>query len=425
MRGYFKKKFFALLIALIFVVPIFPVGASPTTQERLRDLQQQQRAAGHRVSEQSNILAGTEAEMSRVTAEIQALDQQIVDASDALDAIEIDLLTTELRISETQNDLVLATAERDLQMEILRERVRTMHEQGSAGFIEILFNAEDIRDFFSRLEYIRAVTQFDRDLLSRLEASEERLTANRNTLTSDRSLIQDLQKQITLAKEEIEQRMEERQIFFSLLYADAEKQRELEILLREEAHAINIELGRVQAIHRAELAEAERIRRAEEDARRAAEAEARRIANEATIATLPPFTGQFAWPVPARPHTNPRNISSPFGNRPDPFTGRETFHAGIDIPAPSGTNIVAAEAGVVRFAGHSVSYGNYIIIDHANNYSTLYAHNSRNRVTTGQTVTKGQHIGDVGTTGRSTGNHLHFEIRRNGDYRNPMSYFGG
>jgi murein DD-endopeptidase MepM/ murein hydrolase activator NlpD len=366
--------------------------------------------------------------MSQVLAEIQGIDQQIMDASEALEAIELDLLTTQVRIEDAQYDLVLATEERDAQMEILRERVRGMHEQGATGFIEILFNAESIYDFFSRLEYVRMVTQFDRDLLARLDAAEERRTSNLDTLTADYALVQDLQSEIILAREEFEQRMDERRIFWTLLYADAERYAEFLRIQEEEARLINLEFGIVQTRYRAEVAEAERIRREQEEARRAAEAAVRAAESAARMAELEAqgiTVGAFTWPVPARPHTNPANISSPFGNRADPFTGRTAFHSGVAIPAPAGTHILAAQAGYVRIAAHSPSWGNYVVIDHPGGYSTLYAHNSRNRVTVGQRVTAGQHIADVGTTGRSTGNHLHFEIRLNGTHVNPMRYFGG
>jgi murein DD-endopeptidase MepM/ murein hydrolase activator NlpD len=106
-----------------------------------------------------------------------------------------------------------------------------------------------------------------------------------------------------------------------------------------------------------------------------------------------------------------------------PIVRQNRMHSGIDVPAPTGTRLIASAEGYVRFAGWSGGYGNTVIIDHGNGYSTLYAHNSRNRVTTGQFVTRGQHIADVGSTGMSTGPHLHFEIRINNSAINPMRYF--
>ncbi|MCL1844065.1 MAG: peptidoglycan DD-metalloendopeptidase family protein [Defluviitaleaceae bacterium] len=425
MRGCFRKKSVALVLVALFFMPFLPflpslhAGASQATRQELQELEAARRAAGQRVSEQQNLLAGTEFEMSVVMEQMQELDQQITDSNEALEAITIALLYTEIRIAEAEEDLSIARTERDLQMEILRERVRDMHEQGSVGLLEVLFQAESISDFFTRWEFIRVVTQFDRELLDSLDESEERIAANAERLSRDRAHMLDLQFREELAQIEIDRRLDERRVFFAALHEDAVRYSEFLAILEEEAHAINLEFGIVQTRLHAELAEAERIRRAEEDARRAAEAAARQAEQNERLATLNSFDS-FAWPLPGHSY-----VSSQFGNRPDPFTGRTAFHSGIDLPAPSGRRINAAEAGYVRFAGWSASWGNYIIIDHADGYSTLYAHNSRNRVSTGQRVYRGQHIGDVGTTGRSTGNHLHFEIRHNGVHRNPMAYFGG
>jgi murein DD-endopeptidase MepM/ murein hydrolase activator NlpD len=423
MRGYIQKRFFVLLLMVAIILPILPVGATQATRDQLRDAERRRASAGQQVSQQANLLAGTQYEMSQVTAEIQALDQEIVDASDALQIIEYDLVSTELRIEEAQEELLLATAERDAQLKVLRGRVRTMHEQGSTGFIEILFQAESISDFFTRLEGIRTITQRDQELLGRLESAEERRSASLSTLHSDRTLIQSLQTDIEIAMAEIEERIVDRQAFFALLHEDAEQEAAFLAILQEEARVIDHEFGIIRGLYLAEVAEAERIRREADEARRVAEAEARAAAQAERTAALGPFS-PFTWPLPARAPV-PANISSPFGNRPDPFTGRTAFHSGVDVPAPAGTRINAAADGYVRFAGWSAGWGNYIIIDHAGGYSTLYAHNTRNHVRTGQRVSAGAHIGDVGTTGRSTGNHLHFEIRLNGVHQNPMRYFGG
>ncbi|MCL2386844.1 MAG: peptidoglycan DD-metalloendopeptidase family protein [Defluviitaleaceae bacterium] len=421
MRGFYRKKFFALVLALIFVLPVLPTisvsGVSPATRQAYQEAQRRAAHARQQVADQQNLLAGTQYEMSQVMAEIAYMDQQIMNVMEALEDIEFALLATEVRIGEASENLETAREERDLQMKVLRERVRVMYEQGSMGLIEVLFQAENVADFFSRWEYIRMVAEFDREMLERLEAAQASYAANYEDLNRSRVLIVDLQQQEELAKIAIEERIDERQQFFYLLHEDAERYAEFLELLEEEARVIDYEFGVIRAeVQRQEAAEAARIRAEQEAARRAAAA-ARQAEQNARLASLNSFDS-FAWPLAVT-----GTITSEFGNRPDPFTRRTVFHSGVDIAAPGGTRINAAEAGYVRFAGWGAGWGNYIIIDHADGYSTLYAHNSRNRVSTGQRVTRGQHIGDVGTTGRSTGNHLHFEIRRNGQHLNPMSFF--
>lgn len=128
----------------------------------------------------------------------------------------------------------------------------------------------------------------------------------------------------------------------------------------------------------------------------------------------------FMWPLPGY-----NTLSSLFGGRTHPVTGRPNNHTGIDIPAPAGTSILAAKSGVVTTSTYNSSYGNYVVVSHSDGTSTLYAHMSRRGVSKGQTVSQGQVVGYVGTTGSSTGNHLHFEIRVNGSRVDPVNYFLG
>ncbi len=129
--------------------------------------------------------------------------------------------------------------------------------------------------------------------------------------------------------------------------------------------------------------------------------------------------GKLEWPVPGR-----TTISSGYGRRTSPISGRGEFHTGLDIPAPTGTKIYAAESGIVINAGTINGYGYTVIIDHGNGLSTLYAHNSRLNVKVGQTVKRGDLIAFAGSTGYSTGAHCHFEVRKNGKHTNPWSYLG-
>ena len=151
----------------------------------------------------------------------------------------------------------------------------------------------------------------------------------------------------------------------------------------------------------------------------AADAEIRAAEKElaSQIANVPSESG-FLWPLPGR-----YNLSSLYGSRKHPVTGKANNHTGIDVPAPSGTPIQACKSGVVTTSTYNNSYGNYVVVSHSDGTSTLYAHMSRRNASKGQTVSQGQVIGYVGTTGSSTGNHLHLEIRVNGSRRDPINYF--
>ena len=152
----------------------------------------------------------------------------------------------------------------------------------------------------------------------------------------------------------------------------------------------------------------------------AMDAEIKRLEKEmaAQIANVPSESG-FLWPLPSSWNT----LSSLFGSRIHPITGKPNNHTGIDIPASKNTNIYAAKSGVVTTSTYNSSYGNYVVVSHSDGTSTLYAHMNKRAVSKGQTVSQGQVIGYVGTTGSSTGNHLHFEIRVNGNRVDPVDYF--
>ncbi|MDR0272277.1 MAG: peptidoglycan DD-metalloendopeptidase family protein [Clostridiales bacterium] len=395
---------YIFLILIIFLLLPVTVWASTATRERHRQLEQQLREARQEVRNQQNLLTGTRHEMSRVIAEMQQLDQQMVDAAEALDGIELSLLDTDIRISDTNDALQAARDEYDAQFEVLRARVREMHEQGSVGMIDVLFQAESISDFLLRWEFIRAVSEYDRDLLASLQVSESRMLSNMDDLTRWTNLMEDLLFQQQREMEHFQFLMDERSAWFEQLTSDEEMLAELLAISEAEQRMAESAFEEIQAQLRREENQLARQRAAQQH-------------NE-NLARLNNFNGQFAWPIPSH-----GRVSSGFGMRLHPILRVNRMHNGIDVGAPVGTRIIASADGYVRFAGWSSGYGNTVIIDHGNNYSTLYAHNSRNRVATGQRVTRGDHIADVGSTGLSTGPHIHFEIRVNNVAQDPMSYF--
>jgi len=399
-----KSRLVVLLLILTLLAPILSVDATQATRDRHREAQRDAQAAQRDVRTQQNLLAGTRHEMSQLTQRIQELNQQQMEVVYALESIELSLLDTQLRIEEAEMDLEVARAEYDLQFEILRTRVREIHEHGSVGFLDLLFGAENILDFFARWEFIRVVAQFDRDLLANIQEQENIMTQHIDDLSRWHNMVEDLQFQYNRTSEDLAFLIEEHSQILIALATDEANQAEFLALLQEEERRTQADYSNMRAALRREESE---IARANANRER-----------EERMARLNDFNGTFQWPIPTHSY-----ISSPFGMRVHPITRVNRMHTGIDVPAPTGTRLIAAADGYVRFAGWSSGYGQTIIIDHGNGYSTLYAHNSRNRVTTGQAVTRGQHIADVGSTGMSTGPHVHFEIRMNNSHRNPMNYF--
>ena len=409
-----RKKYLVIFMAIVMLfasVPTVAFGTTAELREQLNEIRRQRDEARAQARETGNMLSGVRAEIADLLEILREYSERIMEANADLEDAELALYQTELLLAQAELDLEEAIANRDAQDKLFRSRLRAMHEQGPVGHLEVLLESTSIIDFLVRLDHVRSIAQFDQRVLEDMQAAEERVAAivyDLNILREYQVRLRHEKNQAIIALREAEEAQIAR---LEAMEEDEEQAALLYELERETQRALEELFGNVEVQLRA--AEAEDARRArEEAARRAAEEQARRLA------ALNNFDGQFQWPVPTRSH-----VSSPFGDRPRVFGSGREHHTGIDIPAPAGTRIVAAADGYVRTSGWMGGFGQTVIIDHGNGYSTLYAHNSRNRVTVGQRVNRGDHIADVGTTGQSTGNHLHFEIRRNGTPIDPMPFF--
>jgi len=398
-----------MLVALIAFMPTVEIDASAELRRQLQELEQQRNAARAQLHESQNLLEGMRSEIADLLEMMSDYSQRIMDAYADLEEIEIVLLETELRMIYAEMELEEARADRDAQEVLFHTRLRAMHEQGPVGYLEVLFQSTSFVDFLVRLEHVRSVSQFDQEILETMQAAEERVANTVDELVRLHASFERLQGERQAAFAALEEAQDANAAMLASMYEDEAQAQLLLELQRYEEQAINEMFGIVAVQLRAAEDEEARQHR-EEELRRQREAQNARLAN------LAHFNGDFEWPTPTS-----ADISSPFGWRT--LFGRREHHYGVDIRLPTGSRIIAAADGYVRFAGFNSGFGNYIIIDHCSVYSTLYAHNSLNRVRTGQRVTRGQHIADVGSTGRSTGPHLHFEIRRNGVRVDPMQYF--
>jgi len=407
-----RKKYlaiFMILVMLITFLPTIEIGASAELRRQLQEIEQQRTEARANVRESQTLLEGVRSEIADLMNIIADYAQRMMDAQADVVEIELVLMEAELRIAYAEIELGYAIAYRDAQDELFRARLRAMHERGPVGYLDILFQATSFSDFFVRLEHMRAITQFDQEILEAMQAAEDLVASTINELQGLQTAFVRLYSERQLAAQALEEAQNANAEMLTRMYADEEQASLLYELQRYEEQAINELFGIVEVQLRAAENEEARLRR-EAELRRQREEQAARLAN------LTNFNGVFEWPTPTS-----QDISSRFGWRT--IFGRREHHYGVDIRLPSGSRIIAAADGYVRFAGFNSGFGNYIIIDHCSVYSTLYAHNSLNRVRTGQRVTRGQHIADVGSTGRSTGPHLHFEIRRSGVRVDPMQYF--
>ena len=371
----------ALLSSMIVSSLVYAGAAEDADelQDKLSSLEDEKAAVKERIAELTKQADDVEATRAALQSEIDLTKEEIATVEAYIERLQqqIDVKTTELEAAEE----ALEQKEEEFAL-----TVRTTYEQGDSSYLQVLLNSTSFSDLLSRMEIITAIME-----------------DNKKTVA-----------EYTAAKEDIEQKKEE-------LQATQDSQKEYQENLSYKVD----ELAASEA-EQAALAESIEAYKAE------SEAEYDRISSEmqevsSQIAALSaqaaaaggvPYSGTFVWPTPSCTTT-----SSAYGYRVHPIYGTVKVHAGEDIPASYGAEILAAASGTVTTAGWVSGYGNYTVIDHGGGTMTAYGHQSSIIVSVGQYVEQGQVIGYVGSTGNSTGPHLHFEVYQNGSTVDPKSFF--
>ncbi len=315
----------------------------------------------------------------RMADEVERLDRQREATEEQLRRLNIQMRRVRFRTQAAAVALVRAEAALAQRRDLLADRLVDLHRSGRAGYLDVVLRATSFPEFVARSRLVGAVMREDARLISAYSRDRDRTAALREELIAQQAQLQEVARQT----------------------------RERELQLSEQVTARRRIL---EAIVRERAAAEQAVRETEEDSA-AVEALIQRLQGGAAL------TGQRTMAALIRPLRGP--VTSRFGFRRHPLFRRHHFHTGVDISAPRGTPVPAAHDGKVLFAGWYGGYGKLVIVDHGDGVSTLYGHLSKISVTTDQSVSRRQVIGYVGSTGYSTGPHLHYEIRRNGRPVNP------
>lgn len=338
-----------------------------------------------------NIKKELEQSKANLTAYVQELDSKVAEIQANIENLTVQIAQKEQEIEETKEELAEAEADEENQYNAMQHRMQSLYEQGDNYYLELLAGAGSFADFLNKLDYIEQLSQYDNNLLIEYQGIVEYVSLCKQQLEVEQEVLNE-----TKAAAEAEQRAMEELI--------GEKENEI---LAYEADISKKE--EVIAAYEAEIAEQTAVIEALEAAVAADRASlwGERVYNG----------GMFCWPAPSY-----TRISDDYGYRLHPILNVEQFHSGVDMAAPGGTPILAAYDGVVVQAAYNASMGNYVMIDHGSELYTIYMHAQKLMVSAGDEVTRGEQIATVGTTGRSTGNHLHFSVRLNGSYVSPWGY---
>ena len=382
----------------------------------------------------SQMLEDLESDKSDIVAYIKKLDTKMTDLSTSIREIKGKIKEKRSSIKELEVKIVESETEIKNQYETMKKRIKYMYEKGNSEYIDILLASDGLADFLNKSEYIGKISEYDSTMLDNYNQAKTALEEKKTSLEEKKELLVE-------SKKELESELSALDKISSKKNAELANYNDNIAIAQNQLSEYDNELVRQEKIiedalleEQRRIAAEEERKRKEEEARKKAEA-AKAAANKATNApngqtdkpqaaepTEKPETpavssGGFIWPLPVS-----GKITSYFGGRTSPTAGASSNHQGIDISAPAGTSIRAAKAGTVVTASYSSGAGNYIMINHGGGLFTVYMHCSSLAVSKGQQVSAGTTIGYVGSTGVSTGNHLHFGVSVNGSYVNPLGF---
>ena len=390
-----KKKTVTLVASLLcgsimMATPYWYQAQDEDLTNQLSNIQQQ-------MTNEANKKSEAEKTIGTVYEQLHAIQIELDTATADLKQVQADRIRLDQDITKTEAELKAAQERLQSREKVFYKRVRDIYINGRLSYLDVVVGSKDFSDFANRMEMLKRILQADMELINTIKTEREEIASKKAKLEADRAKVLELEKVAQEKQTIINQKKAERQAVLERAMND-----------RDTAERAYNELMASSASITAMLQQ-----RAAE--RAAAAAAASQGSGGGATTTWVQGTGQLAAPVNAP-------ITSDFGWRIHPIYGTSRLHAGTDFGVDEGTPVHAADGGVVVEAGWISGYGYTVIIDHGNGMSTLYAHNSDVAVSPGQTVSKGQVVSYSGNTGGSTGPHLHFEVRINGEPTDPMGY---
>lgn len=368
------------------------VAASST--DSLKKAQEDKAQLEKELKEAQETIQDLKESKGNIEDKVAQLNKQLINISSRITDLENELTQKSEDITVTQEELEAAKVDEAQQYEDMKVRIQFMYENGQSTYLEALLSSRDISELLNAAEYISQIQSYDRQKLTEYQETVEQIANMEAQLEQEYTELQELKATVEHDKETVAAMMRQKESELAGIadnIADAQSEADYyaaEIQAQEEM---------IAAIKRAEAEKA-----------------------AAGIVDNPYAGGVFTWPCPSS-----TRITSDYGTRISPTSGASSNHKGIDIGAAHGADIVAAADGTVKAATYSSAAGNYVMIDHGGGVYTVYMHASSLTVSTGQTVAAGQVIAKVGSTGISTGSHLHFGVSLNGSYVSPWSYLGG
>lgn len=393
-----SKTLLSMVLAMSLLLSAAPVSSFAVTQDEIDALKSQRDEITAQRQEKQAVVDQLEGEHATVLERKLAMDERNMYTIQQIQLNAQEIALYDEMIADKLKELEQARALEQMQLERYRERVRAMEENGNYGFLAMVLNTTNLGELLTAMDDIGEIMESDREL------EDEYIAARENT--------EQVKAEYEAVKTELEARQAELRAEQEALEKDIEEATQLILSLEEDIANRQAEYDAILAAEDAANARIDELV-AELERQHAAEAAANNPGGAVG-------NGNFIWPCPSCTY-----ITSRFGPRIHPVTGAYKNHTGLDIGAGYGAAIVAADGGTVILADVNGGYGNCVMIDHGNGYVTLYGHMSSYAVSEGQSVSQGDTVGYVGSTGVSTGPHLHFEVRSGGSRIDPEQFFSG
>lgn len=431
-RENFLKK------AGIFFLTVCMLISSPAmvSADSLKDAKQEKENLENALNEAKELVSDLKDSKSDIKSKVTQLDAKLTKISTDITNLEAQLETKNTEISDTKEVLAQAKEDERTQYKNMKVRIQYMYENSRTSYVEQLISAGSFSEFISIVEYIREMSAYDRAMLEKYQKAQESVTVAKEELEKEKSELEEMQKQVEEEKQAVQTLLSAKESELVSVNQDLKEASSQADAYAAEIEAQNDIIAQIQQAEAAKKAAREKAK-AEAEAKAKAEAEAKAKAEQENTTEMPgeeetestentseePLPedtyngGAFSWPCPSS-----TRVTSEYGQRISPTAGASSNHKGIDIGASYEADIVAAADGTVVFSGYSNTGGNYVMIDHGGSLYTVYMHASSLCVEKGATVTRGQVIAKVGSTGISTGNHLHFGVSLNGSYVSPWNY---
>lgn len=385
-----KRKVITLLT--VFLISIFSM--SICFADDLNDAQGKLNSSKSKIGDLNSKISDIKKQKTDVTTEINSMDQQMNDIQKKIDDYNSKIASKQGEIKVATDELDKTEEDFKKQKQLYATRIRAMYMNGSAGYLEILLSADSFSDFVSRADVVKKVMNYDRSIIQKIKDKQKQIEDKKKVLVADNAQLVKLQKDTTTQKNQMSGMENQKKQLFAKLDSNQKTLEDEVAAEKKSSDALSSQIKSILA------------------SRASTSGNSSRGGSSGTYSGSKSAVLKVGGP-----------ITCPFGPRIHPITGRYEIHTGVDIGVPTGTAVFAMSSGTVIISEGGGAYGNHVVIDHGSGITSLYGHCSKLLVSVGQHVSAGQEIAISGSTGWSTGPHLHFEVDVNGNPVNPMPYY--